>query len=182
MNFSSEFPPGNQLLVFPCLFAARAQKVDYFTFSFSWILLEGVLFSVLVKVEYRGTSAGRSLSRAQLPASGKSKLHAALAGHAPPQVTRGHLPKNPTFTPRSSRTQISTQSLSYHSPGLSCPGKASRRLGEVRQHHVVRLVCGGEDTADRASADMNRKDEPRRMSFSPGGAAPAKGQLGGDAG
>lgn len=41
---------------------------------------------------------------------------------------------------------------------------------EVRQHHVVRLVCGGEDTADGASADMNGTDEPGRTSFSPGGA------------
>lgn len=50
----------------------------------------------------------------------------------------------------------------------------------MRQHHVVRLVCGGEDTADGASADMNGMEELGRMSFSPGGAAPARGRWGGN--
>lgn len=62
------------------------------------------------------------------------------------------------------------------------PWESFQVTREVKQHHVVRLVCGGEDAAAGASADTTGMAEPWRTSFSPGGAAPARGQWGDNGG
>lgn len=54
---------------------------------FSWVSLEEMLISPLMKAGDRGAFAGRSFTRAQLPAAGKSKLRAALVGQHPPGMT-----------------------------------------------------------------------------------------------
>lgn len=41
---------------------------------------------------------------------------------------------------------------------------------QMRQYHIVRLVCMGEDRPDGASADMNGMNESERTSFRTGGA------------
>jgi len=120
--------------------------------------------------------------RVQLPASGKSKLHALLAGQPPRMLAGVCTPQTGRGSPRAPQQPKSPRGPCADTLKAPLPWESFQVTGggEATPRSQTRLR--GRGHGRRGECWHDGADEPGRTSLSPGGAAPSQGQRGGNTG